>query len=147
MAHAVVTTGHQNTNSNFIWRTGFIAAAISAVLNAAIFLIGRAADLVPSSVEVQSPTGEGALTIVPVLLMSIVPVVVAVPVYLLIRHVESNPARVFRVVGGVLLVLSLLLPFGIPDVPLKMALTLDLMHFVTGLAILVLIPGSDEQGA
>jgi len=147
MAHAVVNIGHQNTNSNSMWRTGFIAAAISAVLNAAIFLIGRAADLVPSSVKVQSPTGEGALTIVPVLLMSIVPVIVAVPVYLLIRHVASNPARVFRVVGGVLLVLSLLLPFGIPDVPLKMALTLDLMHFVTGLAILVLIPGSDEQGA
>ena len=77
--------------------------------------------------------------------MSIVPVVVAVLAYLLLRRTIDRPARVFRIVGGGLLVLSLMMPFGIPDVPVKMALVLDLMHVVCGLAILVMVPRADVR--
>ena len=145
MSLAVSDIRHEYTHSTSLFMNGLIAAAISVVLNVAIFLIGRAADLIPESVTVQSPTGEGALTIGPVIVMSIVPVVVAVLVYLLLRRVTARAAGVFRIVGGGLLVLSLLLPWGIPDVPAKMALTLDLMHVVSGLAILVMVPRADER--
>jgi len=145
MSLAVSEQRRSYANSSTIWTNVGIAAAISVVLNVAIFLIGRAIDLIPESVEIQSPAHEGAMTISPVIVMSIVPVIVATLLYAALRKMTSRPARLFRVIGGVLLGLSLLLPFGIPDVPAKMALTLDLMHMVTGLAILVLIPRADEQ--
>ena len=126
------------------WRNGALAAVISVVLNVVLFLVGRAADLIPETVSVQSPTGEGPMTAGPVIVMSIVPVVVAMLVYRILRRTTARPARVFRIVGGGLLVVSLLLPFGIPDVPAKMALTLDLMHVMTGLAILILVPRVEE---
>jgi hypothetical protein len=145
MSIAVSETRHEYTHTTSLWINGCIAAAISVVLNVAIFLVGREANLIQESVEVQSPAGEGALTIGPVIVMSILPVVVAVLLYGVLRKMTSRPARLFRIIGGVLLMLSLLMPFGIPDVPAKMALTLDLMHVVSGLAILVLIPRADER--
>jgi len=145
MAHAASGGRHEYEYGMSMWRASLIALAISAVVNAAIFLIGRAADLIPASVEVQSPAGEGRLTIAAVLLMSIVPVIAAALLYLLRRRWTDRPARAFGIVGSVLLVLSLAMPFGVPDVPMKMALTLGLMHVVTGLAILVLIPQADDR--
>ncbi len=144
MTHALTHTGQQHERKASRWMKGLAAGATAAAINALIFMIGRAADLIPESVAVATPVGEGPLTIGPVLLMSILPALLAVPVYLVIGRLSSRPVRVFRIVAGVLLLFSLLMPFGIPGVPMKMALTLDLMHLVAGAAILVFVPFTDE---
>jgi uncharacterized membrane protein HdeD (DUF308 family) len=62
---------------------------------------------------------------------SIIPTLIAAAVLALINRFSNNPLRIYGIVTIVLFVVTLGNPFlSIPNVPLGMAIWLDLMHVV-----------------
>lgn len=136
MASTYLSYARQPSTIIPLWLAGLIAAGLSAGANAVIYGIARAADLIPHAVLVETPGGREPITLPQVLLLSILPVVGATLLYALLRRVTVRPVRTVWVIGGIVLLASFAMPFAIPDVPLRMALTLNLMHIVTALAAL-----------
>lgn len=113
-----------------------LAAIIAAAINAILYLIGDATGIMDPSVGIPSETGVQAITLAPVLISSILPVLFAAGVLLLINRFSNNPLRVFGIVTVVLLVLSFANPFlGIPGMPVGMGIWLNLMHVVVAGAV------------
>ncbi len=136
MTSSLLSRARQSSPAMPLWLAGLIAIVLSAGINAGLYGIARAADLIPSSVLVETSGGREPITLAPVLLLSTLPVVGATLLYALLTRVTARPARSFWTIGIVVLVASFAMPFSIPDVPLKMALTLDLMHLVTAVVTL-----------
>ena len=123
-------------SSTSLWKAGLIASAIAAASNALIYGLGRIADSIPQSVEVDTLSGTGPVTAMTVIFSSVLAVIVATLFYAVLRRRARRPERTFLIAGTVLLVVSLAMPFSIPDVPMKMAVTLALMHITTAVIAL-----------
>jgi hypothetical protein len=136
---SVVTnsTAVETVSMRKIWLTGLLAAAISAVVNAIIFFVAAATGLLDTNFVMQ-PLGQ-TLTVVPVIASSFIGVLVGTAVFAALAKFTSRPISIFRVVAIVVLVLSFIQPLLIPNVPLGMLLTLELMHVVAGVIAIYLL--------
>ena len=118
----------EKTNFSKIMLLSVIAGGISIVLNGIIYFAGKAAGAFPETVLL----GEGGapLTILPVIISSLVPSIIAGLVMGLINRFSSKPFKVFSIITAVLLPLSFINPFMIPNAPVIMAILLNVMHVV-----------------
>ena len=123
-------------SSTYLWKAGLVASAIAAATNALIYGVGRIAGAIPQSVKVDTLSGNGPVTVATVIFTSVLAVLVATLFYAVLRRIARRPERTFLIAGTVLLVMSLAMPFSIPDVPMKMAVTLALMHITTAVIAL-----------
>ena len=115
-------------------RTGLYAGVVAAAINAVLFLFFRALGLITDDVFVQPGT---PMTVVPVIVSSLVPSVLAGMVYYLLDRFTANGYLIFLILSLVLLVLSFANPFVmIPNVPLSYGIALDIMHIVVVLSLL-----------
>jgi len=106
-----------------------LAGAIAAVINSVLFLIGSAIGLIDAAVLI--PGMDTPITIVPVIMSSIIPSLIAGLVLGVMNYFLNKPFKVFRIVALVLLILSFANPFmGIPGIPLGMGIWLNVMHVV-----------------
>ena len=119
-----------------LWKAGLVASVVAAAANALIYGVARIAGTIPQSVEVDALSGNGPVTATAVIATSVLAVLVATLLYAVVRRIARRPERTFLIVGSLLLVISLAMPFSIPDVPMKMAVTLALMHVTTGVVAL-----------
>ena len=80
------------------------------------------------------------LTIIPIIISSILPTMVASVVFFLIEKFTNNGFKIFRLVSIILLILSFMNPFmGIPEVTVGYAMVLNLMHVVVAGSILYFV--------
>ncbi len=108
-------------------RVAPLAGLAAAGVNAVIYFVAHSLGFIPASVFVNGQP----LTVVPVIISSILPVLVAAGVFALLGRFTKNPVRVFTILAVVLTVISFVNPFmGIPGVPLPMAIVLNVMHVV-----------------
>ena len=113
---------------------GLYAGIAAAVVNAILFYIGRAAGVFTDQLEVQP--GQ-VLTVVPVLISSILPAVIAAIVFFLLDKFTSKGMLIFTIVSVVLLVLSFMNPFiAIPGITMASGVLLDVMHVTVVLGLL-----------
>jgi len=124
----------QSTTS--LWRAGLVAATLASTANALIYGVGRIVGTIPQSVEVDALTGNGPVTATTVISTSVLAVLVATLFYAVLLRIARRPERTFLISGSLLLIVSLAMPFSIPDVPVKMAVTLALMHVTTAIVAL-----------
>ncbi len=119
-------------NAASLLKVAPLAAAASAAINAVLYFIGDASGLMDKSIGVPGPDGAiQSITLLPVLMSSIIPTLIAAGVLALINRFSDNPLRIYGIVTIVLFVVTLGNPFlSIPNVPLGMAIWLDLMHAV-----------------
>jgi uncharacterized membrane protein HdeD (DUF308 family) len=119
-------------NAASLLKVAPLAAAASAAINAVLYFIGEATGLMDKSFGVPGSDGSiQAITLLPVLMSSIIPTLIAAAVLALINRFSNNPLRIYGIVTIVLFVVTLGNPFlSIPNVPLGMAIWLDLMHVV-----------------
>lgn len=103
------------------------------MINALIFVIAKALGAIPDGFAM--PDGNGTFTIVPVLVSSIVPAVVATGVFWLLVRFTTSPKKIFLAIAVVLLVASFVTPFSLPGAPVGMIVALELMHIVAAFAI------------
>ena len=118
-------------NSASLLKVAPLAGLAAAAINAILYLIGGATGIMDKAVGIPGPDGVQPITLVPVLMSSIIPALLAGGVLALLNRFTANPLRIFGILTVVLLVLSLANPFmGIPGIPLGMGIYLDLMHVV-----------------
>lgn len=106
-----------------------IAGSIAALLNAVLFFIGASMGAVPATVRIPDANGQ-PLTLVPVLISSVMPALVAGLVLFLLIRFTKKPLRIFNSVAAVVLLLSFASPFTIPNITTGMIVLLELMHVV-----------------
>jgi hypothetical protein len=123
-----VTASSVKPSTGAIWRNGLIATVVSAVGNAILFLVGAALGGFPS--DVLTPMGQ-PITIAPVLLLSIVPVLLGTLAYWLLNRLPINANLWFTVVVAVAFLAMFPGPLGIVGAPMLMKVLLEVMHVVT----------------
>jgi len=125
-----------------VWRYGVLAAVIAAVINAIIWLIARALGV---SFRVQPPgQTESTVNLLRVILITLVPILLAVGLYVLLQRVTRRPFLVFLVIALVVFVLSLLPPLSAAD-ETGTHVALILMHIVATLAVLAGVYRFEQQ--
>jgi MFS-type transporter involved in bile tolerance (Atg22 family) len=122
----LATTSKSSTGA--IWRGGLIAAVVSAVVNAILFLIGAALGGFPESVI--SPLGY-PITIGVVVIMSIIPVLLGTVAYWLLRRYTNRANLWFGLIVAVVFIGMFSGPLQLPGAPLLMIVLLEIMHVVT----------------
>lgn len=134
-----MSTSIPSESAGSIVLRGLKVAAISAVINAILFFLGSAAGLLPETVLLPGPNEP--LTVVPVIFSSIVGTLAGTVLYLLLsRFAPTSSSRVFRITLIVLGLATLFPPLSIPEAPVGMVLTLELMHVVTIVGMYVGLP-------
>jgi hypothetical protein len=132
-------------NFKQVMMAGLSAAAVSAIINAILFFIFKAIGWITGDILVQP---NQPLTVVPVIISSIVPALIAALVFFLFEKYTMNGYRNFSIVTIILMLLSLAAPFnGIPNVTTKYALALGSMHIVVPLVLLYFINRSKKTNA
>jgi hypothetical protein len=113
---------------------GLYAGIAAAVLNAVLYFIGRGAGIFTDQLEVQP--GQ-PLTVIPVLISSILPSIIAAIVFFLLDKFTSKGMLIFTIISVVLLLLSFMNPFvGIPGITMASGVLLNVMHVTVVVALL-----------
>lgn len=116
---------------------GLMAAGVATGLNALLFFIFKALGIIVDTIFIQP---NQPLTIVPIIISSILPSLIASLVFFLLEKFTKNGFKVFRIIALVLVVLSFINPFmGIPNVTVAYAVVFNLMHVVVAGAVLYFI--------
>jgi len=103
-----------------------VAAASALLINVVLYFLGDIFGAFPPSVQVQGqPFG-----VIPVILFSFFPVVIAALVFLLLVRFTAQPKRVFYIVAAVIFALMIFTPFTLAGAPTLTIATLELMHIV-----------------
>jgi len=122
---------------------GLMAAGVAVVLNAILFYILHAAGVFVDTIFLQP---NQPLTIVPIIISSIAPTLIASMVFFLIEKYSNNGFKIFRIVSIVLLLLSFVNPFiGIPNVTTAFAIGLNVMHITVVGALFFFIGKAVKQ--
>ena len=122
-------TGIAKISSKKLLTVAPLAGIVAAAINAVLFFIGKATGLISDSVLIQ-PSNQ-PISLVPVLISSILPTLLAAGVLALLNRFVAAPLRVFTIIAVVLLVLSFINPFAaIPNIPIGMGIWLNVMHVV-----------------
>ena len=116
-----------------LWWASLLAGLGAAVANVVVYLIASAAGAIPQTVLI--PGMNMPITVVPVILNSFVPAILAGALLALLNRFARRPVRIFRIIAVVLLLLSFVNPFTIPGAPMAMILTLNFMHVVAAAII------------
>lgn len=111
-----------------IWRNGAMATAVSAVGNAILYFVGAALGGFPT--DVLTPLGY-PITLAPVLIMSIVPVLLGTIAYTILTRLPVNPNLWFTIITGVIFIAMFFNPFTLAGAPALMIVLLEVMHVVT----------------
>ncbi len=117
-------------------KAGAMAAGAAAVINSIIFFIFHSTGIFVDTIYIQP--GQ-ALTVIPILISSIAPTLIASCVFFLLEKYTKNGVQIFRIVSIVILLLSFGNPFMIPQVTISYAIALDVMHVVVVACLLYFI--------
>lgn len=117
--------------SNRRLTVGALTAAVAAVLvNVLLYFAGGALGAFPPSVQVQGQP----FSVLPIIIFSFVPVLVAALVFALLARFVARPKRVFYIVAAVVFVLMVYTPFTLSAPPAVTVVVLELMHVVVAAA-------------
>jgi hypothetical protein len=114
-------------------KIGFLAGLIAASLNLTVFFISTFIGSISKNVLL--PDGN-PLSIAPVVMSTFLSGLVASLVLFALSKFTKNPIKIFSIIGSVFLVVSMAGPFGTPNLPIGMRVTLALMHILTGSIII-----------
>lgn len=125
-----------------IWRTGLVAAGVAAVANTLVYWLARAL-----GVSFAMPfTPDGAPMVLPLTMVigaSIVGAIAAAAACLAFTRLHERGMGLFRIVGGLFLLLSFAGPLtSAADGATQFALLL--MHVVAGISIIALLSGVEQ---
>jgi hypothetical protein len=118
-----------------LWWASLLAGLGATVANVVVYLIAAAAGAIPQTVLVPTFDQPTPITVVPVIINSFAPALVAGVLLALLNRFARRPVRVFRVIAAIALVLSFANPFMIPGAPLVMIIVLNLMHVIAAAII------------
>ena len=110
------------------------AGITASVVNSILFFIFQMAGIITDDIHIQK---DQPLTIMPVIISTILPSLLAGIVFYLLTRYTKNGYRVFSVMAIILLLASFANPFlGIEGITIAMALSLNVMHVVVVASLL-----------
>lgn len=116
---------------------GLLAGIAAAIVNAVLFFVFHSAGVIRDDIY---PQPGQPLTILPVIMASIIPLIIGSLVFYLFERFTSNGFKIFAIITLVLMVLSLVSPFaGIPGATLGYSLVLCVMHIGAALSLLYFV--------
>lgn len=111
-----------------------LAGITSAVINSILFFLFRAIGLIDNTVFIRD---NQPLTVLPVLIASLIPSLLAGVVFYLLARYTKNGYRIFSIIAIVGLLASFANPFmAIKGLPVSMGIAMNLMHIVVVVALL-----------
>lgn len=116
-----------------LWWATPVAGLAAAAANAVLFFIFEALGAIPADIIV--PNAGQPITVVPVMMASFMPAIVAGILLALLAAFTAKPVKIFLIITTVVLILSFYTPFSIPEVIMPMILALNLMHIVAAVVI------------
>lgn len=141
-----VTAGDHSERVSFrrlLW-AGPLAIVLAAAANALVYFVAAQLGAMPQDVLV--PGMGQPVSLSPVIFNSVIGAVGGVIAFAVIARFARRPIRLFRIVAAIVLVLSFVTPFSIPDAPAAMRAVLLLMHVVVAAAVVgVLTTQAREQ--
>lgn len=114
-----------------------VAGVAAAIANALVYFIAHAMGAIPD--EGVIPTADQPITVVPVLIASFFPAIIAGALLAILALITEKAIKVFIFISTLLLVLSFYMPFTIPEAFGSMILVLNLMHVVAAVVIVGLL--------
>lgn len=111
-----------------VLRAALYGALLAAAGNTIVYLLAYASGIIPWNML--SPGRAVSITPRIVVLVSLGGSLAGALIYAIILRTASHPVRTFRIVAGVVLMLSFLAPFAIPTFTTALMVTLDVMHIV-----------------
>ncbi len=116
-----------NVNYSKILLEAGKAIGIATVVNVVLFFILFSAKLIDPHIGV-GPAND-PINVVAVAISTVMFLAIATVIFLLLARFTQNPARIFTWVCMVVFVLTLANPFlAIPNVPISMAMAINLLH-------------------
>ena len=115
-----------------VFKNAVIAAVLTAIANAIVYKIALAMD-VPLQITIGTTPTE-TITLMPVILNSVVPALVAAVIYIALAKWTKNPQKIFKVIAVVVFILSLAGPI-LGDATTSTKITLTIMHVIAALFI------------
>jgi Family of unknown function (DUF6069) len=116
---------------------GLLAGIAAAVINTILFVVFHSAGVISDNIF---PQPGQPLTVLPVIISSIVPLIIGSLVFCLFERFTDSGFKIFAIIALILMVLSLPGPFtAIPNVTLGYSLVLCVMHIVAALSLLYFI--------
>lgn len=116
---------------------GLLAAGVAAVVNTILFFIFHAVGVITDDIMIQPNT---PMTVVPIIISSIMPTLIATVVFFLIEKYTNNGFKIFTIISIILMVLTFANPFvGIPGIGVAYGIVLNVMHVVVVAALLFFI--------
>jgi hypothetical protein len=106
-------------------KAGLLTASAAIITNVIIFFIFKSTGIFTDTILID---GKVPLTVLPIVISSTVPTLIAALVFFLFEKFSSKGYRNFSILSVVLVILSLFSPFTIPNVTTGFALGLDVMH-------------------
>ena len=124
-----------NLNQSLL--AGLYEGAVSAIVNTILFLTFHGMGVIVDTIFVSQ---NKPLTVAPVILSSIIPLIVGSIIFFLIEKYTRNGSRIFSIIAIVFALLSCLGPFtAIPGITTGFALVLCSMHITPATSLLVFI--------
>jgi hypothetical protein len=115
-------------------RHAFLAGITAAVINSILFFLFSAIGIISDSIYIQD---NQPLTLLPVVISSIVPSILAGMVFYLLGRYTRNGYKIFFIIAILLLIVSFANPFmAIKDITISMGVALNVMHIVVVLCLL-----------
>ncbi|OXG05090.1 hypothetical protein BC749_10984 [Flavobacterium araucananum] len=119
---------------------GLYAAGAAAIINAILFFIFHRAGIISDNIF---PNPNEPLTVVPVIMASIIPIIIGSILFFLIEKFTNKGFIIFTIVAVILVLLSLLSPFTvIPNVTVGYALILCAMHLIAAVVLIYFLSKS-----
>ena len=103
-----------------------VAAAGALLINVLLYFLGRLFGAFPATLQVQGQP----FSVIPVIIFSFFPVVIAALVFLLLLRFTAQPKRIFYIVAAVIFALMIFTPFTLAGAPRLSIAVLELMHIV-----------------
>jgi hypothetical protein len=122
------------TNFKTILMAAIQAAGVAAAINAVLFFLFHAIGLISDEILLQ-PANQ-PMTVIPVIMASIVPTLLSAGVFYAMVRFTKNGYRYFMILALVLLAISFVNPFMIPEVTIPYVIALNVLHIVVVASIL-----------
>ena len=105
-----------------------LAGIVAAIINSILFFVFHATGVITDSVMIQN---NQPLTIIPVIIFSLVPSLLAGVVFYLLCRYTKRGYSIFVIIALILLIVSFANPFiAIQDIPVGMGVVLNIMHII-----------------
>lgn len=129
-----INTTTQKSGFLKIMGLAFGAGITSVIINLVLFFASKSLGAFPDNVFIDKET---PLTALPLFISSMIPSLVAGVVMGLLHRFTKSSKKIFTIIAVVLSLLFFYPPFTIPNVPLIMALMLNVMHVVVALNLVI----------